>query len=305
VQTKSVQGTKDGYAINSPYAGMTANSDPITVDQMVGLTGKLPVRFMGGGYLRLSAYGLSNNTGTEYTESAVAKYSYIGDFSHVLVLGADSKIKLNDRIGVDLDWAKTIASKGSFQTVSGGAEKNNAFEGSVGYDAGKLKLGAGYKYIDPLFYAPGAWDRIGPWLNPTNVKGPTFNASYDFGENFGLKVGGEFLSGARHFSNAWMYPEDDLNKIDAGIRYNLSKSFQATLDWEGLYAKTDDGEGGRVHPTLQYVTIGTGYHVTDNTLLKFAYEIGDFNGKSVGLPGIGEFNHFNYNTFTTQVAVKF
>jgi len=296
VQTKSVQTTASnrrsyGAGINTPVAGM----DWMNVDQMVGLSGKLPVRFMSGGYVRLAALGLSNNTWGD-------------DLSTVLVLGVDSEVKVSDRLGVNVDWAKSITGYGSFKTADGGAQMNNAVEGKVSYDAGKLKLAAGYKYIDPWFYTPGYWDRIGPWMNPTGVKGPTLCANYAISDNLSVKAGAEWLTGVT-MDEGWLYPDEAINKITAGIRYNLSKTAHITLDWEGDYGKTDyysRGEytGFAIHPTMQYFNIGTGYNLTSSTTLKLGYEIGDFDGKRTNFLSDGPY-HFNYNVFTTQVAVKF
>jgi len=297
-QLKSVQSTdweQSGLTsgINTPMAGMTY----MNIDQMVGLSGKLPVRFMSGGYVRLAALGLSNNTQDTYYYPYEARGSY--DYpSTVLVLGADSQIKVSDRLAINADWAKSITGFGNFQTAPGGEKKNNAVEGKLSYDAGNLKLAAGYKYIDPLFYTPGYWDRIGFWLNPTNVKGPTFCADYAFGENLGVKFSGEWLKNATASSDF-----TDVNRITAGLRYNLSKTALVTLDWEGDYARVLNGEAGPSHPTLQYVTIGTGYNLTSSTLLKVAYEIGDGNFNGNGGPFSGAGN--NFNVLTTQVAVKF
>jgi len=168
-----------------------------------------------------------------------------------------------------------------------------------------LQLAGGYKYIDPWFYTPGYWGRIGFWLNPTNIKGPMVSAAYSFGDSLSVKAGAEFLKGASHDYYSYLWPEDEINKITAGVRYNLSKTANVTVDWEGDFVKYNYGEGDVVHPSLNILTIGTGYNLTSNTVLKLGYEIGDFNGKGAGLGGMDIGNRFNYNVFTTQVAVKF
>ena len=76
-----------------------------------------------------------------------------------------------------------------------------------------------------------------------------------------------------------------------------------------MYWKLNGSHGGAfasagtVHPTEQYLTLGTGYNLTSSTALKLSYQIGDFNGHGVLNGGAG--NQFNNNTFTTQVSVKF
>jgi len=184
---------------------------------------------------------------------------------------------------------------------------NNAFWAMLGYTTEKLSVSAGYKYVDPMYYAPGYWDKVGNWFNPTNIQGPTFRAKYDFSENFGMHVGGCFVWGARTVSPSAITTSDEVHRILAGFRWDLSKNFQTTLDWEGVYWALDLGAGGRegvgkVHPTEHYFTIGTGYALTENTKLKLGYQVGDVNGK--GAMG-GGFPSYNYSAITTQVSVKF
>lgn len=311
-QTKTVQGTNGG-AYNSPLAGigtpeLLAGVTPagqyapgaMTVDQIVGLGVKVPVRLGEGSFVRLSAIRansiLDENAGGTTT---------FPSFTNVLVFGANTDLKFTDRLSLNAEWSKTIAGVDKWSTVN--SSKNNAIVGDVNYKTGSLNLSAGYKYIDPLFYAPGYWGRIGNWINPTNIQGPTFKAAYEFSPSFGINAGGEFLQGTRNMGTNSIMPDDDIYRILAGLRWDLSKNFRATLDWEGVYYSINTGAhgdlAGKSHPTAQYVTLGTGYHLTENTVLKLGYQIGDFNGKGTMFTPAG--TQYNYNTFTTQLHVKF
>lgn len=311
-QTKTVQGTNGG-AYNSPYAGLGTPEfmgafapegqvapGAMTVDQIVGLGIKVPVKMGEGSFVRLSAIRANSILDSSTGGTSIGAPS----FTNVLVFGANTDLKFTDRINLDAEWSKTITGVDKWSTVNG--EKNNAIVGNVNYKTGSLNLSAGYKYIDPMFYAPGYWGRIGNWVNPTNVQGPTFKADYEFSPSFGLNLGGEFFSGTRNVGANSLMPNDEVNRVLAGLRWDLSKNFRATLDWEGVYYGIDLGarEGvGKSHPTAQYLTIGTGYHLTENTVLKLGYQIGDFNGKGTMFTPAG--TQYNYNTFTTQVHVKF
>lgn len=309
----------NGGPWNSPLAGITSpaifmgTSKPFgqvapgsfTVDQIAGVSLGLnlkPVLGTQGGSIRVHGIAL---TGTP-TEPAITRPTNGG------ILSADIDLKVADRITLSGDYAKSVTGTGQLDKT-GNAFQNNqntAFMANVGYASGGLSVNAGYRYIDPLFYAPGYWGRIGNWINPTNIQGPTVRAGYSFSPNLGLTVGGDFYSAARGRGDAasgGLGFGDDINRVLVGLKWGLSKNFQTTLDWEGVYWSLDNarfGGTGKVHPTEQYITVGTGLHLTESTVLKLGYQIGNFNGHGALTNGpagtVG-----NYNVFTSSVNVKF
>ncbi|HSV74391.1 MAG TPA: S-layer homology domain-containing protein [Chthonomonadales bacterium] len=312
--TRTVKTINGEFGFNSPLAGISAppavlggkptglcalSGAPtvpgaMMVDQMIGASVRLPIRMMEGGHIRASALAMNSEYG--------GGGAFGPEFTNVLVVGSDVGLKLSERLSLDGEWAKSLTGRRRFDTVN--AEMNNAFLATLGYTTERLSFSAGYKYIDPLYYAPGSWDKIGNWFNPVNIQGPTFRAKFDMSENFGMHVGGSFLWGARTVNAAAMTPSDQVNRILAGFRWNLARNFQTTLDWEGVYWALDMAAGGRegtgrVHPTEHYFTIGTGYNLTENTRLKLGYQVGDVNGKGLIGP------RFNFSAITTQVSVKF
>jgi hypothetical protein len=271
----------------------------MTVDQLAGISGQIGLNVMQGGHLRLSAVD---------TSSELPGTVGVG-FTNVLVLGADLDLKLMDRFTLTGNWGKTITGTGRFNTVN--AHANNAFDARVGWTSENLNVTAGYRYIDPLFYAPGYWGRIGNWINPTNVQGPTFRAGIDLSPSFGVNLGGDFYTAARNRAAVGgMGRQDDINRLLAGLRWDVAKNFRATIDWEGVFWKikgthagVTPGASGTVHPTEHYVTLGTGYNLTSNTTLKLNYTVGDFNGHGFLSSPAG--TRYNFNTFTAQANVKF
>lgn len=312
----SVQGT-DGTPFNSPLAGVASTTNqgvnlfggndnirnkPIgqpyqgqmVVDQLVGVSLGVGHRLLDGGNVRFSAIDTTNK-----------RYGMRGaDFNNVLILGADFDVKFWDRWNFKGAWGKTITGTGIDDPVN--THMNNAFTGSFGYRSGAMDVSAGYKYVDPLFYAPGYWGRIGNWINPTNVQGPTLRASYDITSKIGLNVGGDWYTAARRMDPIGLGSADDIYRVLVGVRWDIASNFRTTVDWEGVFWSLDQDRfdaNGKVHPTEHYITIGAGYNVTDSTLLKLGYQIGDFNGKGSFNSGAG--TRMNYNTLTGTVAVKF
>jgi hypothetical protein len=273
----------------------------MTVDQLAAVSAGLNFNAMGnGGHIRVTAMDTSADTPGS---------AGLG-FSNVAVVGANGDLKLSDRMSIMADWGKSITGQGRFNTVN--PYENNAFNGNVTFNSGALNLNAGYRYIDPLFYAPGYWGRIGNWINPTNIQGPTFRAGYDLSSAFGVNVGGDFYSAARNRAGAdgGLSTDDNINRILVGLRWDVAKNFKTTVDWEGVYWKLSGthagvtpGGDGDVHPTEQYITLGTGYNLTSTTLLKLSYTVGDFNGHNFLNSAAG--TQYNFNTFVAQATIKF
>jgi len=326
-QFKSVQGTNMG-PWNSPLAGTAIdpggtrifefNAKPIgqptlgqmTVTEAVGVSAGIGLRqLLQGGHLRVSAMETEGTGG--------------GGFTGVEVLGADADLRLSDRITLTGDWGKTITHTGRTRTVW--PHFNNAFNAALGFGFGNINISAGYRYIDPHFYAPGYWGRIGNWLNPTNVQGPTGRLAWDMGA-LTINLGGDWYQAARdRGSRGGMGADDQIVRALAGIRWNLSRVLNVSADWEGVYwtiegAHSVTPAGGApslttpatvggskfiVHPTEHYVTLGAGYNLTTSTLLKLMYQIGAYDGHNLllGAPGIGP--RYSFNVVAGQVAVKF
>ncbi len=317
----SVQGNNGtGFGLNSPLAGAStapgfngnlflgAGQKPIgqgygggamEVDQMVGVKLGIATHLLGDGHLGVTVLGLNNTLG-----------NVGGGFTSVTVFGANYDTKLNDKVKFNGEYSKTTTGVGRFATVN--SKLNNAFTANFALPLGSIALNAGYKYIDPLFYAPGYWGRIGNWINPVNIQGPTVRAKMDLGSTMGLTFGGDFFKAAHNEQgNGGLGSNDSITRGLVGLRWDLSKNFQFTTDYEMVTWKLGAGTAQSgpavgqttVRPTEQYITLGTGYNLTSSTFLKLGYTIGDFNGHGRLQNGSGFVN--NFNTFTSQVAVKF
>jgi hypothetical protein len=229
-----------------------------------------------------------------------------GNAAHAL--GADINLRLTGRVSLFGDWGKTIPHAGLVEAATG--QFTSAFNAGVAYDAGSLNLTAGYRHVDPYYFAPSYWGRIGAWLNPTNIAGPTVRAAWDISPRFAINVGGEMFSAARDRGvRGGLGENDTITRALVGIRWNLSRSLETTLDWEGVYWELQSGVSpslsGRVHPTEQYITLGTGYSFANNAKLRFLYQMGAYDGKGLLLSAPSFGSRSTFNLFTGQVAVKF
>ncbi len=299
---KTVGGTQNNM-LNPPLAGVTgpaifglgkpAGIAALTapLEQVGGVVLSLPVK-VGQEGSQLRTVALLGTGGTKVT------------YTNVAVLSADAKLNLSENLSFDAAWSKSMTgtSRSIASVVNG---QNNAVVGTLRYKTGSLGVTAGYKYIDPLFYAPGFWGRVGNWLNPTNIQGPTLGLNYEFSPAFAMSAGYDYLTDARDRSASGSLGKDDeIHRVLVGMRWAISDSFETTVDWEGVYWKLA-GEITLVHPVEHYITLGTGYALNDTTKIKLGYQIGSFDGKDFVAGGAGTGTNFNYNVFTTQVSVKF
>ncbi len=224
-----------------------------------------------------------------------------------LVLGTDAHLRSN-AFSLNADLRTSSTGQGKLDSTSGLADYSSAFDGSLGINFGSISLAAGYRYVDPLFYSPGFWGRIGSWINPTNVQGPTFRANVDLLPGFGINVGGDFLSGVKDRSSlGGLSSGDDINRVLVGLRWDVGKNVRTTIDWEGVYWKLDPTRSAASlsssgqHPTERYITLGTGYSLSNSTLFKLNYTLGDL-GTRYGSNAGGQSTLFN--SFSGQVSVK-
>jgi len=229
-------------------------------------------------------------------------------FTDTLVLGGNLATSFGS-IGLDADYAKSITGKGRFNTV--GTKFNNAINANLTTKISGFSVMGGYRYIDPLFYTPGYWGRIGNWLNPTNIQGPRVSVGYQLSSSVGINASYDYYKAAHNMAlSGGIGGGDEINRVLARVKWDVTKSFTLNADWEGVFWKLTGAHSGipalgagTIHPTEKYLTLGTGYNLTSATQLKLAYTLGDFNGHGSLNNGAGFTN--NYSSVTTQVAVKF
>jgi hypothetical protein len=238
-----------------------------------------------------------------------------GPIGNVVVYGANVKLNAIGRFQISGEASKSVT-QSNFDTGDGrNNEDNNAFLVNVGYNSGPVVATAGYQYYDPRFAAPGYWNKIGNWYNPTNVQGPFARIGYHFSDKLSANLGADYLSGARNRAGFGGFTQgSSLVRGLAGVKYHFSKQFGLSADYEAvLYDLSGavSASGLRAKPVEQYITFGAGLNLTGNTVLRLAYQIVNVQdaGNGFGLaPGFGgniPGGTVNGSVFTTQVAVHF
>lgn len=223
-------------------------------------------------------------------------------FNNVVVYGADLKLKPFGRIAVSLEGAKSVTQRGIGNGDGQPNDDNNAGTLNVGYASGPVTVQAGYLYIDPRFAAPGYWNKIGNWYNPTNITGPFARVNYKFTDALSGYLGGDYYSGARNRPGAFTMGST-IGRGVAGVKFLLNKTVTLNADYEGVFYNLSGGATGtglRSKPTEQFITLGAGLNLASNTVVKFGYQVLSLQSAT----GIGLDNE-NANVLTTQVAVHF
>jgi hypothetical protein len=318
--TSSVVGNNLGTAINSPMVGaaytiggVNAAFKPagqvrpgaIEANQNVGLHIAVP----------LMKYGELGVTAIDFSDNGAASSSEGGSpFSDVMVYGVNLKLNPIGRFMVSAEAAKSVTQASFTQGDGQNNDRNNAFLLNLGYNTGAATIQGGYQYYDPRFAAPGYWNKIGNWYDPTNVEGPFVRLGWKFSSLLQGYIGGDYLEGAHgsQDGDSFLTRGSNIYRGSAGIKYHLNKLVDLSASYEGvlydLSGAAGTGGGVRTQPVEQYITFGAGLNLSGNTVLKLAYQIINYQNVGTGFAPNSVFapaGTSNASVFTTQVAVHF
>lgn len=321
--------TDAGIMFNSPIAGATGIGSPfgafgkpiglvnlgqIATAQNTGIHIGIPI-------MKTAELGLTlidftqgnlnpNVTGFGFSQNGAGV-----PFDNVVVYGANLKVNPIGRLTVNAEASKSVTQVGIDKGDGQNNEDNNAYLLNLGYNTGPLTAQAGYQYIDPRFQAPGYWNKIGNWYNPTNVRGPYVRLGYNFTKVVSGYIGADYLEGARNRpaaagSGATGFTiGDNIYRATAGLKFHLNKVVALNAGYEGVMYDLGPNtslSGVRSRPTEQYITLGAGLSLTPNTVLKLAYQIGSSDDQGGGFaPTTGNNGHSNFSTITTSLGVHF
>jgi hypothetical protein len=244
-------------------------------------------------------------------------------YNNVVVYGLNFKLKSFGRFNISGEAAKSVTQEG----ISNGDPFNinsddNAYNLNVSYNSGPVQATLTYQYVDPRFGAPGYWNKIGDWYNPTNIQGPGARVNYTFTKKLVGYLGGDFYSGARNRVDPAGIPGtgfttgSSLYRGVTGVKYNVNKYLNVGVDYEGVFwdlSSAVSASGVRSKPIDQYITAKLGLNLASNTVLNLAYQIISANDAGGGFGTVvpdatapsGAGGSSNASVFSTQVAVKF
>jgi hypothetical protein len=257
-----------------------------------------------------------------------------------LVYGVNFRVNPAGRFHLEGEAAKSVFQDGIGTGAPGAPnDSNNAYRAKIGWASGGLDATFGFSYIDPNFAAPGYWDKIGNWYNPTNVMGPFVKIAYTKNK-LSAVAQADALEGARnrYFTGGENNPitttdqaggfgiGDRLYRGKAGVSYRFNKTVNLSIDYEAVVYRLTQGASAAEtltdpstglpyiapvqvsHPLEQFLTFGLGVNVSGNTDLKFGYQLinlaDDYGAFGTANPAFGN-STSNASVFTTQLAVHF
>jgi hypothetical protein len=333
--------SSSGYIINQPLVGANfgsrqfAQTAPYGLNYANTLGGALP-----GAFNDDRGQILANQSAGLHVGVPIAKYGELGAtiidfgggattpqtgsfFNNVVVYGVNFKVKPLGRFNVSGEAAKSVTQIGiSTGDPSNINDDNNAYNLTVSYNSGPVQSTLGYQYIDPRFGAPGYWNKIGDWYNPTNIQGPFARVTYNFSKKLVGYLGGDYYSGARNRIQNNVTPfatgftmGSSIYRGTLGAKYNVNKWINVGADYEGVFYNLSGSvtpTNAAAKPIEQYITAKLGLNLASNAVLSLAYQIINYQNVGDGfgsvVPGLDEFSgghSSNASVFTTQVAVHF
>jgi predicted porin len=241
---------------------------------------------------------LNGNLGLTYMQASGDPL--LSAYNKANLMGADLKFEAGS-LAVGAEWAETETT--SDVGAPDSDVNNTALDANVSTNIGNVGIKAGWKSIGHNFAAPGSWDRIGLWLNPTNIEGMYGGLNFDIASNLNLTLGAEIMSGKDDnilLPNEINETGDDIKYYTAGLKWGFSAA--STLDlglqwvkWEPVgFEPTDE----------KYITIGLSHQFGSNVNARVAYQIVDFD---TGLASGHTYSAVDNkgNLAVAQVSVKF
>lgn len=277
------------------YAGYPAPGMPMMVTQV-------PFTQSAGVQLGFNAPANIRLVGTYYQGWDKNNYKSAVAPDLTEIMGVDVAVPIPFLGGMDLtgSWAKTR------QKLDGTRIKNQsdeAWEGRLAVPLGGLKIGVGYRNIGNDFCAPGAWDKIANYNNPTNIKGFNGDLAYSFSDKLSVNVGGEFLKLRENggFLGYAGLKDDMISKVVGGVNYAYSSTDNVGVDVEfdtlSIVRPAKDD-----NPTFSYVTLGWGRKLGDNANLKLGYQLIEFKS---GVKNVAATNSYKGSMGVVQLGVSF
>lgn len=203
-----------------------------------------------------------------------------GNYDQARVFGGDLTVPVGSfTVGGAWTQSDTLAAGDAPAGIDDVTEDNIAWDGKIGTTFGKLGFDAGYKSIGRNFTAAGAWDKIGHWTNPVNIKGPYANFTYPVLGNLNLVLNGEFLTVKDPTSitgNGALTREDTIIKAEGGLQWGISASNSLALGYQ--YVKFDPDAAGLDDGTESYLTIGWAHKVNPDAAIKVGYQFINWDG---------------------------
>lgn len=188
------------------------------------------------------------------------------------------------------------------ETRSKVTSNNDAFDIAATYQRGAFLLRGGYREIRPYFAAPGFWDQVGSWTNPTDIKGAYITGRYNLSTALAFTAEGRFYQGTGKAEfDGGLTTDDRVQNLRAGLKYGLTSASGVDLGIERTEFKLGRGPTAGLKPIEYFYNIGYGYSFNPSSSFKLLYQIIDYRDRNSGFDTING----RGGVAAAQFAVKF
>ncbi len=239
------------------------------------------------------------------------------NFDRVFLYGGDINVNV---VGIAVTGSYTQTNTGGtrFNTTGGVLngtidtktrtktdDENYAWDIAGTYAKNAFSITGGYKEVRAFFGAPGYWDKVGSFTNPTDIKGPYVRGTYKISNALGLEVGAKFYKGTgSRVADGGLSSDDKIRNFKAGLRYGLTSASGIDAGIERTeYTVENAGVNnfGRSKPVENFYNIGYGYSFNPSTSFKLLYQIIDYRDKNSGFDTVNA----SGGVGAAQFSVKF
>jgi hypothetical protein len=224
--------------------------------------------------------------------------------NRVVVYGGDVKYQLSGKLGLSGGYAISNMQYNDDAVID---EDNAAWWAGLQYGGhdDTWAIAAGYRSIDPLYAAPGAWGRFGATWNPVDVQGFYVNGHLKLGDRLRLMAGGWFVNG-RDTDHSALTTDDKITSLRVGLNYDMSPTSSIYANWENTVWNFD---GDSTEPSQTWITLGMNFGLSSSTNLRLFWQMSDIDADGnefFGFPGANTFSErARGGLIGTQLSVKF
>ncbi len=275
----------------------------ISVDQHLGATLNVPISDRGG--INLAYLILDSNSTTAVGSSLV---------NRVIVFGGDVSFMLNDRLKLYGGYSQTNMNLDNDNLID---EDNAAWWAGIAYKADRWGLKVGYRSIDPQFYAPGYWGRMGIWWNPTDIEGFMVGFNADLTDRLSLHLHGAQYQGREITLGGilGLTNDDTITHFKGELNYKLNDDWDLMIgaemvNWDledRILPAADVGgfTGGK--PKERWYSLGLKKKMGSNGWWSFLWQISDYDSEDVSgfTPFGGADTKAKGGLISTQIGIKY
>ncbi|MBC8063704.1 MAG: S-layer homology domain-containing protein [Chlorobia bacterium] len=271
----------------------TTGRNGLAIDQSLGAHLWLPLGDKGHinlAYLWLDSNNVVNN-GSSLLEA----------FNRVVVYGGDVSYQIGGKLSLNGGYAKSNLQYNDEVVLD---EDNSAWWVGLNYGnkEDKWGIGGGYRSIDPLYAAPGAWGRYGATWNPVDMQGFHVDGWLKLSNNLSLMGSGAFMTG-RDTDNSALTEDDTVRNLRVGLDYMLNANSSLYFNWENTVW---DFDASGLEPSQTWFTVGFNFGLSDKAKLKLWWQVSDMDsdGGTSGFSFFGQ-DRARGGLIGTQLSVKF